>query len=507
MSSSSSEDSPSNTPPLAPGSPSSAIKGRVLHRQQSAAIYSEVHLWAETKLDCPIWSLSVSRSGILCGTDVGTVLLFNTNLVLCQSLQAHPACAVLTVQWSGDCLHFLSVGTLDKCVKVWSVEHFKDSPNKDAVCVYSLPQMTRVVSALFHPCTFAFDVSQQSVAGVSVMSKNVAAGSVMSKTAIGQSLVSSANTFASPTTLNTVFIMTADRRVGVWTNGSVERYESLSPKDPPVCMSVSLVSSQSPTPAHGPVFIAVGTRTGELLLYTHSPEFGISFSTSLACRNRQGKYSHGTPIVGISWISDNEMLVSSQDNRVRLVKIIPAASSSSRSLPTAKYKCSLLVVCKFCGHTSSGGEAPLGAFVLRPPFAPAIVQCGSECGRIFVWLLDEGGVESPSWAKRVSLRLKHSRARKSREYWYAVMGTDKITAAAPAPWNPEKGQIGGSCTVTTSLEGYIRLFFNRSKLMGSKRRGSYSSSVPAPEISENDQELPEQAPLVVHRISNSEETQ
>ena len=449
---------PPSDGPTIPNSPGAAIKGPVIHRQQSSgAIYSEVHLWAEAKLDVPIWSLSVSKSGILCGTDDGRVVLFDTNLMLCQTLHAHgSSSAVLTVQWSSDCLHFISVGTTDKSVKVWSVEHFQNAPRKEAICLFDLPQLTPVIAAAFHPLTFAESSSQKSA---------------------------------------TVYIITADRRIGVWTDGVVERYESLSSKDPPVCMAVSLSGiaatsskrsiSSTTSSSSAPCLIAVGTKTGELLLYRHAPQGSITFAASISCRNRRGKFSGGTPVAAVVWISDTELLVSSQDNRIRLVRIVnkqgifkKSASQNSATLSNFS-NIELSLIDKFRGHTSSNGEAPLGGFLLRPPFAAPIIQCGSECGRVFVWpFLAENKTKRPSLLQR----LKHSRAIKSGEYWYAVMGHDKLTAAAPAPWNPEKGQIGGSCTVTTSLEGYVRLFFNRNKDMFGRRRNSSSASVPPPEL-------------------------
>ena len=423
-----------------------------MHRQESAgAIYSEVHLWAEAKLECPVWSLGVSRSGILCGTDDGRVILYDTNLVHCQTLAAHGSSAVLGVEWSEDCLHFLSVGT-DKTIKVWSVEHFRDAPAREAVCLFSLYQLTPVIAAAFHPLTF----SSQAPAPV------------------------------------TVFVLTGDRRIGVWTNGVVERYESLSSKDPPVCLSVHLrdfrpSSFSMDHPLRRAVVLALGTKTGDLLLYAHSPEKGIGFESSLSCRNRRGTFKDGTPVVAVCWVSGTEMLVSSQDNRVRLVRLCAEKNKSTKmssrmNRPALPFE--LRVVGKLAGHKSAAGEAPLGAFVLRPPFAAPIVQCGSECGRIFVWPLsvdEKCAAGRSSVLSRISKKLKPSRALKAKESWFAVQGTDKLTGAAPAPWNPEKGTIGGSCTVTVSLEGYVRLFFNRSK--ETRRRASSSASIAPPEVS------------------------
>ena len=87
------------------------------------------------------------------------------------------------------------------------------------------------------------------------------------------------------------------------------------------------------------------------------------------------------------------------------------------------------------------------------------MQCGSECGRVFVWAMDLEQQDSKRSAiRRFARKFKPSRALKSAESWIAASPPDKLTALAPAPWNPNKGSVGGTCTVTATLEGVVRMF-------------------------------------------------
>ena len=94
---------------------------RIQRSRSLGTVYAAVHMWAEINLGCPVWSVSVSRSGILCGCDDGSVVLLNTNLVKILSLEAHGKSPVIQVSWAGDSLHFLSVGT-DSIIRVWSID-------------------------------------------------------------------------------------------------------------------------------------------------------------------------------------------------------------------------------------------------------------------------------------------------------------------------------------------------------------------------------------------------
>ena len=368
---------------------------------------TEVTLEAETHLGCPIWSIGVSKSGILCGCDDGSIVLLNSNLDCCFRLQqAHGSSPVVSVSWAEDGVHFLTVGT-DLTVKVWSIETTEE---RTATCLYTLLQISPVITASFHPRTFPavssliLDPTKKSLTGC------------------------------------TVFVLTADRRISIWTDGQIERYESLSSKDSsPVCMSTRLVEAVP--------WIAVGTKTGELLVYSFVWDKGLVFEQSISCRNRRGKFKDGTPIVSIFWVTARDLLVASQDDRLRLVRLGSKGNSPS-------------VIAKFKGHESSKGEVPLPAFVVSPPFGDKVVQSGSECGRIFIWSLKRTLLPTPK-KSGFSLLSKVSSASRPLDSWTAVTSSDKLTAVAPAPWVPEKGQLGTSCTVTGSLDGVVKLFLCR----------------------------------------------
>ena len=386
-------------------SPGSSPGGGV--NRSGGSISARVELWGETHLGSPVWCIAGGKSGILCGCDNGSIVLLNSNLDCCFRLEAaHGASPVVRLSWGDDGVHFLSVGT-DLTVKVWCLV---TDGGRRADCVFTLPQISPVISAEFHPDTYR-DTSRKSV-GVSE---------------VGDPRANGARSCM-------VLVLTADRKITVWTDGMVEQYESLSFKESsPVCMSLRMVARIP--------YIAIGTKTGELLIYSfQSSADGLVFDQSLLCRNRQGKFKDGTPIVSIYWVSDSSLVVASQDDRIRLISV------------SLKEKC-MSVVSKFKGHLSSRGEVGLSAFAVSPPFGPRIIQCGSECGKVYMWT-----VSADKRNKSFRSSLSNSNAFSPKEAWTAVAAPDKLTTLCPAPWSPDKGRIGASCTVTGSLDGAIRLF-------------------------------------------------
>ncbi len=415
---SSASSEPDVQPPQLPG-------GRIHRKTSMGGVYEDVELFAETKFPVPVWSVSVSHSGILCGLDDGTIVLLRNDLVESHRTEhAHHKSAVTQLQWAPDSLHFLSCG-MDAYVKVWRVD------GDQLKCMHALKQPASLIAASFHP--------------------NWGVDPVLGG---GE---------------DTLFVLTGDKRISGWVNGQLELYEALPPKDTPVSMAVSSQLSDS-----GACLIAIGTKKGDLLLYEHSAD-GITFLSSIACRNRRGPFSDGTPIVAISFVTESDLLVSSQDNRIRLVHIAKSvskggggtnspkktasgASYTSKGSTGANVSFALSIMQKFRGQKSSSGESPFGAFVLSPPAGPPVLQVGSECGRIFAWSLPEfaGGQfaqRKRSLLKRIARKLKPSRALKSSESWTAVSYPDKLTAVAPAPW--------GACTVAASLEGYVKIFLGK----------------------------------------------
>ena len=431
------------------------VDSAVLRTRSFGGLFSNVALWGECHLGCPVWSLSVSKSGILCGCDDGSLVLLNSNMGCCFRLQEAHGSAITHISWADDGLHFLTVGT-DLVVKVWSC-----CGSKEAECVFTMHQISPVISACFHPKAYSA----------------CSPGVQLSPRSMSNNPPSSAGGHH----VCTVFVLTSDRKIGVWTDGMVEMYESISAKDSmPMSMSahvraaVFLSSSSSLLQSnHSPeIFLALGTKNGDLLLYSFCSESGIGFEASVSCRNKRGKFSEGSPGVGVHWVSGSELVLSTQDNRVRLIKI---------SAPQKK-KVSMHVVKKFKGHKSSGGDVPLTAFVHSAPFARSVLMVGSECGRVYVWPLDppessaleaSGNQKSksiissatpstnpaPSLLTKFFHSIKPSRAKTSTDTWLAVGAPDKLTAVVPAPWVPHQGRIAGaSCAVTSSLDGSVKLF-------------------------------------------------
>lgn len=73
--------------------------------------------------------------------------------------------------------------------------------------------------------------------------------------------------------------------------------------------------------------VAAGIAKGQVVFFTYN-EDGLRYNTKLECKNRRGQYHLGTNITGLSFFCDsvstnmtNELLVSCNDSRIRLVNL------------------------------------------------------------------------------------------------------------------------------------------------------------------------------------------
>ena len=316
------------------------LDSAVQRTRSFGGLFSNVTLWGECHLGCPVWSLSVSKSGILCGCDDGSIVLLNSNMGCCFRMQEAHGSAITHIAWAEDGLHFLTVGT-DLVVKVWSC------CGSEAECVFTMHQIFPVISACFHPLAYP-----ASSPGVQLSPRSTSNNPPSSAGARHH--------------VCTVFVLTSDRKIGVWTDGMVEMYESISAKDsmpmsmsahvrPPVFLSSSsslLLGKRSPE-----IFLALGTKNGDLLLYSFCSESGIGFEASVSCRNKRGKFSEGSPGVGVHWVSGSELVLSTQDNRVRLIKI--SAPQKKKNFNACSEKIQRPQI--FRRRRSSHGLCPLGS--------------------------------------------------------------------------------------------------------------------------------------------------
>lgn len=67
-------------------------------------------------------------------------------------------------------------------------------------------------------------------------------------------------------------------------------------------------------------YILVGNNKGRCYVYDMTKD-KIKFSHSFDFRNKYGKYSDGRNITGIEFIRNNEILVSTNDSRIRIANI------------------------------------------------------------------------------------------------------------------------------------------------------------------------------------------
>jgi len=65
--------------------------------------------------------------------------------------------------------------------------------------------------------------------------------------------------------------------------------------------------------------IAVGFHNGKISTFDIYPK--LKFQSTYDCKNGSGKYSDGRKVTGIEFINNNEMLVSTNDSRIRLLNI------------------------------------------------------------------------------------------------------------------------------------------------------------------------------------------
>ena len=72
--------------------------------------------------------------------------------------------------------------------------------------------------------------------------------------------------------------------------------------------------------------MAAGLSHGQVVFFTYKDE-GLRFSTQLDCKNRRGQYHLGKNVTGVAFLrsstadSSNELLVSCNDSRIRLISL------------------------------------------------------------------------------------------------------------------------------------------------------------------------------------------
>eukprot|EP00826_Nyctotherus_ovalis_P023291 TRINITY_DN178_c0_g2_i11.p1 TRINITY_DN178_c0_g2~~TRINITY_DN178_c0_g2_i11.p1 ORF type:complete len:187 (+),score=43.85 TRINITY_DN178_c0_g2_i11:601-1161(+) len=106
--------------------------------------------------------------------------------------------------------------------------------------------------------------------------------------------------------------------------------------------------------------LLVGSFKGKCFIYSLDNS-GLHYTSVMTCKNRYGRYSGGRKVVGIHFISNSEVLITTADSRLRLMNL---DDFSQRY----KYK----------GHVNTQVQ-------MAATMGEEHVICGSEDGKVCVW--------------------------------------------------------------------------------------------------------------------------
>lgn len=121
------------------------------------------------------------------------------------------------------------------------------------------------------------------------------------------------------------------------------------------------------------VRVVIGCHTGQLIVCAYD-NVKLNYITSIECKNRMGKYSKGTKVTSIVFLDNTEVLVTTNDSRIRIVNVEGRlVNSGSKQM-------------KFKGHRNDNLQ-------IRACISEDMdyIICGSEDGYVYVWnkYLDE----------------------------------------------------------------------------------------------------------------------
>jgi WD40 repeat protein len=379
--------------------PVSTGLGLVTVKNKDVQQLTDVQLYAETCLDVSIWSMDVNKSGILCGCDDGSIYLLSSELTQIQVFTSAHKGPVISVTWHLDGIHFISVG-LDRCVKVWSLSSI--SSRHSNTPILSVPHSCAVTAACFDPRAVSIDDTSPSSVWL--------------------------------------FSTGTDGRLRAWRGPLLDQYESVASQGSSDCQPSALAARLDGSAA----LIALGGGSGSLSILRFA-DGQFSLKATRKCKNRSGKHSDGERIVSVSWAGSDELLVSTHDDRIRLLRY-----REREIIPIGKFK----------GHANHN-KSPLSAYLVKQDETgkgnysdESYLMSGSECGSVFIWRRDATGMGTEG---EVDTGI-------SCESFIAVEKPDKLTACVPAPWEIEKIDSLArlpACSVVATLQGVVRIFYNR----------------------------------------------
>ena len=163
-----------------------------------------------------------------------------------------------------------------------------------------------------------------------------------------------------------------DKTYQIWTKDSIDPIYTQQAKD--------YVTSLAFSPDG--VRAAIGLYTGQLVICAYDDD-KLNYITSIECKNRAGKYSGGTKVTSIVFLDNTEVLVTTNDSRIRIVSVDGRLVGSGTKQM------------KFKGHKNDNLQ--IGAAINDEK---EFIIWGSEDGYVYIWdkrIEAEGDMDKESY--------------------------------------------------------------------------------------------------------------
>ena len=148
-----------------------------------------------------------------------------------------------------------------------------------------------------------------------------------------------------------------DKTYQIWSKDNSEPIYSQQARDYVTALSISPDGVRA----------VVGLYTGQLIVCAFDDD-KLNYITSIECKNRMGKYSNGTKVTSIVFLDNTEVLVTTNDSRIRIVSVEGRLVGSGTKQM------------KFKGHKNDNLQ--IGASINDEN---DFIICGSEDGYAYIW--------------------------------------------------------------------------------------------------------------------------
>jgi len=148
-----------------------------------------------------------------------------------------------------------------------------------------------------------------------------------------------------------------DKSYRVWINNETEPEWTQQAKDYITAISVSPDGAR----------VVIGLHMGQIIVWSYD-NYTLNYITSIECKNRLGKYSKGTKVTSIIFLDNTDVLVTTNDSRIRIVNV------------EGRYVESGTKQMKFKGHKNDNLQ--IKATISEDM---SFIICGSEDGYVYLW--------------------------------------------------------------------------------------------------------------------------